>query len=482
VNDVQLLVWDHINKRWLRARADADGTLITKPEGVYLEDDPTLIDEEQHRLRLTVDAKLLVDDPTTQALITDLDGDLVVVDGNVDTLLARLTAARAGYLDQLDFDLLEKLLEIDAEVEGLGGAAMRGTDLAELEADAAARYGVIGGYVDEIESLLKHATYGLAALEGKVDDLEPRLVTGLQAGMTLGDHLLAGNIVRNPGFETGDTTGWLPSGAGTFTVQGAVVKFGTYSAKLVPNAAATYYIQTENRMPCYAGRRVRGQAWMKADANITQTAFRFYWYDAGDAVIGYTQTPLWGGNYDWTFRKAVMTAPDEACSWRLFIRFTSGGVAGNGYVDGVNIPQAPMDGEIHEYAVHVSGIFPDDTSKTCTVTSGGAANAFGVWANLVDSVAGTLSAKFAASDGYIAAIHVEDLNATDNLYMLELRDAVTGEILTRMRFSKAGVLLDAGHSIRIRSTRILAGADIEYRMKDATGGKTALLHVRYYLV
>ena len=46
--------------------------------------------------------------------------------------LTNLSDARAAYIDQLDFNLQEKLLEIDSEVEGLGGAAMRGTDNALL--------------------------------------------------------------------------------------------------------------------------------------------------------------------------------------------------------------------------------------------------------------------------------------------------------------------------------------------------------------
>jgi hypothetical protein len=59
----------------------------------------------------------------------------------ITTLLARLTAARAGYLDELD-------------------ATTAGKAAAEI---------------DVLKSELQHATYGLAALEALVDDLESRL-------------------------------------------------------------------------------------------------------------------------------------------------------------------------------------------------------------------------------------------------------------------------------------------------------------------
>ena len=389
---------------FIRVAVDEDGYLITKPEGVYLVADPTLGDGDQHRLRLTVDGKLMVYDP------------------------------------------------------------------------------VIDGKVDDIEDKLDHPTYGLAALETLVDELEPRLVTGLQTGMTLADHLLAGNLTRNPGFETGDTTGWAGAGTGSWSVQNVTVKTGTYAADLNPDANQLYIIYDIDPRPCYAGRRVRLQAWLKADANITLSMLRIVWCDQAGTAFAVSNSPDYGGNYDWTFRKEVFTAPDGTYFFYLNVEFKSGGTAGHGYADAVLSPQAPMDGELHEYAVHISDIWPDDTSKTCTVTSGVAAHTFGAWADLVDSVAAALSAKFAASDGYIEAILIEDCSATDNLYMLELRNNATGETIGRVRFMKIGAKVDVSHQTPIRSIRIPAGADIEYRMKDATGGATAELHIRYYLV
>ncbi|GAH75585.1 unnamed protein product, partial [marine sediment metagenome] len=57
--------------------------------------------------------------------------------------LTNLDDTRASYIDQLDFDLQAKLLEIDAEVEGLAGAAMRGTNSSQLASTALTQYNAI---------------------------------------------------------------------------------------------------------------------------------------------------------------------------------------------------------------------------------------------------------------------------------------------------------------------------------------------------
>ncbi|GAI57056.1 unnamed protein product, partial [marine sediment metagenome] len=55
---------------------------------------------------------------------------------DVDTLLARLTADRAGYLDQLDFDLQENLNVIDGNVDNILTETGTHPTLGEIEASA----------------------------------------------------------------------------------------------------------------------------------------------------------------------------------------------------------------------------------------------------------------------------------------------------------------------------------------------------------
>lgn len=57
---MSMIAWDDVNKRFIRVQADANGILKTKPEGVYLAEDPALVDGEQHRLTLTSDGRLRV--------------------------------------------------------------------------------------------------------------------------------------------------------------------------------------------------------------------------------------------------------------------------------------------------------------------------------------------------------------------------------------------------------------------------------------
>lgn len=82
--------------------------------------------------------------------------------------LTNLSDARAAYIDQLDFPLKEKLNEIDAEVEGLGGAAMRGTDGAALASSYTAARAV---KLDNLDAKVSDAKYFNFSALGLVDDI-----------------------------------------------------------------------------------------------------------------------------------------------------------------------------------------------------------------------------------------------------------------------------------------------------------------------
>ena len=182
--------WDPTAGLWRRILVDSDGILRTKPEGVYLAVLPTLVDEEQHRLILTVDGKLLVDDPTTQALVQDIEDKLDHAVHGLAALQALIAAIPTT--PELEADALARYNALVAyvdEVESLLKNATYGLSALqvllaaipttpELEADASTRYTALAAYVDEIESLLKNATYGLAALETLVDEVESLLKNG----------------------------------------------------------------------------------------------------------------------------------------------------------------------------------------------------------------------------------------------------------------------------------------------------------------
>jgi len=138
--------------------------------------------------------------------------------------------------------------------------------------------------------------------------------------------------------------------------------------------------------------------------------------------------------------------------------------------------------QIYHYTHHVSDIFPDDTNKTVLLTAGGAINTFGAWAAIVDNIPVELSTVFAAQNGHIAAILIEDCSLTDERYELEVAYGDTYIIVARSRFMKILNKLNVNHKVMIRSIHIPAGETVYYRLKAETALGTAEVHFRYYLV
>src|ERR1017187_7445527 len=77
---------------------------------------------------------------------------------------------------------------------------------------------------------------GIEPLVKKLARVQTALVIGLilQAGLAA-----AQNLVTNPGFETGDISGWFAFGPPTISVQTSQVHSGTYAC-LVTNRNATW--------------------------------------------------------------------------------------------------------------------------------------------------------------------------------------------------------------------------------------------------
>ena len=138
--------------------------------------------------------------------------------------------------------------------------------------------------------------------------------------------------------------------------------------------------------------------------------------------------------------------------------------------------------QIYHYTHHVSDIFPDDTNKTVTVTAGAVANTFGAWAPVVDNIPVEFSTVFAAQDGHICAISIEDASIKDERYLLEIAYGDARIVVARSRFLKVNIMVDVNHKTMIRSIHIPAGETVYYRLKGETALATAEIHFRYYLV
>jgi len=118
-----------------------------------------------------------------ESLLKDGTYGLSALNTDLDTLLSRLTAARAGYLDNLNVGgLVASSAQVD-EVEPLLKNATYGLSALDTDLDA------IILYVDEVESLLKNAIYGLSNLKTLIDSVNTRLDHGTYGLSALHTHL-----------------------------------------------------------------------------------------------------------------------------------------------------------------------------------------------------------------------------------------------------------------------------------------------------
>lgn len=116
------------------------------------------------------------------------------------------------------------------------------------------------------------------------------------------------------------------------------------------------------------------------------------------------------------------------------------------------------------------------------LTAGGVINTFGAWAPVVDNLAAELSTVFAAQDGHITAISIEDASIKDERYELEVSYGAARVVVGRSRFMKVNIKVNVNHKVMIRSIHIPAGETVYYRLKAETALATAEVHFRYYLV
>lgn len=130
---------------------------------------------------------------------------------------------------------------------------------------------------------------------------------------------------------------------------------------------------------------------------------------------------------------------------------------------------------------HETRIFPEASNLDVVFTSGGAADTWGAWAEIVDSAATTFTSRLTL-DGHIVGIGPEECSVIDQVYMLEIAYGATHTVIARLRVeSGAQIKLPAVGQRRIRSLHIPAGETIYYRMMDETGGGTMNVSIRYFL-
>jgi len=132
--------------------------------------------------------------------------------------------------------------------------------------------------------------------------------------------------------------------------------------------------------------------------------------------------------------------------------------------------------EIH----HITHIFPEASDLDILLTTGGVANVFGAWAEVVDTAATTLASRF-TSDTHISSMIIEQASIVDEVYMLELSYGATNIPISPIRFiAGERVFLPPIQQMRIRAMIIPAGETVYYRMMAETALATARVSLRYH--
>lgn len=137
-------------------------------------------------------------------------------------------------------------------------------------------------------------------------------------------------------------------------------------------------------------------------------------------------------------------------------------------------------GNLHEDAFHLSQYFPEDSDETVTFTAGGVANTFGVWVEIVDNNAVTLSSIIAACYTHISSVIVEDVSVTDKIYIFEISYGVSNIVVLRGRILSGTTLQDTLQQGRRRVLTIPVGEAVYYRLKCETAGATLQVALRYH--
>jgi len=136
---------------------------------------------------------------------------------------------------------------------------------------------------------------------------------------------------------------------------------------------------------------------------------------------------------------------------------------------------------IHDAVEHITSIFPSDTNLTCTFTAHANANTWSAWTEILDSAATKLSASFAACEGHITAMGIENLSEEDAIYMIEIAWGAAKAIITRGRFAGATKFQTPTEHLRFWAPSFPVGELIYYRMKtDTAVADTATVHFRHH--
>ncbi|MBA7613439.1 hypothetical protein ES703_20688 [subsurface metagenome] len=143
----------------------------------------------------------------------------------------------------------------------------------------------------------------------------------------------AENLLTNPGFETGDFTGWTQFYATIVDSPPERVYKGTYSVLLATHEEVEAYVLSSLSIPCYPGQRLQVAAAMWAVLGVAHTRLAVEFRTAEDEYLQRDDGPDYGGGYAWTPKSATFLVPDGAAFARVGAVLWADGGPAHGGVD-----------------------------------------------------------------------------------------------------------------------------------------------------
>lgn len=137
---------------------------------------------------------------------------------------------------------------------------------------------------------------------------------------------------------------------------------------------------------------------------------------------------------------------------------------------------------LFEHAMHTDFLFPSATNLTCTLTAHADANTWSAWVAIVDSGATGLSASFAANNGHIDALQIEEANQASTHYQVELAWGAGKTAIGTARIQTFTANQPVNSSFDLNGSEITAGETVYARVMCATAAaKTLEVSFRNYL-